>query len=289
MSQNQIAPSLTTPFLNPDYALNLDQLAGQYHAATPVPHIYLTDFIDSEHAEAAEAEFPRPDTAAWIHYQHQNENKLGMTRRQQFPARIGDLSDALNSPEFLDWLSQLTGIPSLIADPSLEGGGLHQSSCGGFLNVHTDFSHHHYNKNWKRRVNLILYLNNGWQDGWGGDIELWDSEMRRCVAKYPPFFNCALVFNTDDRSFHGFPEPLQCPEGVTRKSLAFYYYTIESGSKTAVRSTNYRARPSDSRITSAKIWLDKMAVNLYSKAKTRFGFSDDMVSRILGKLSKEKK
>jgi hypothetical protein len=285
----ELTDSLLIPqILNADAAFNVAELASVYRQAGPVPHIYLQDFIDPGLASSAEMEFPRPDTPEWTHYQHQNENKLGMTKRQHFPARIGEVSDALNSPEFLEWLSQLTGIPELIADPSLEGGGLHQSGRGGFLNVHTDFSHHHHNKDWKRRVNLILYLNSGWQDGWGGDIELWDSGMRNCVAKYAPLGNCALIFNTDDRSYHGFPEPLACPEGSSRRSLAFYYYTVEHEAKSPVRSTNYRARPSDSGVTSLKIWLDKVAVDLYSKAKARFGFSDELASRILRALSKKK-
>jgi Rps23 Pro-64 3,4-dihydroxylase Tpa1-like proline 4-hydroxylase len=267
---------------------NLAELSRQYQANCPVPHIYLSDFIDPEAAAAAAAEFPQPDSDAWTHYQHQNENKHGMTKRALFPPTVGEVSDALNSEEFLAWLAELSGIPGLMADASLEGGGLHQSGRGGYLNVHTDFSHHHYNKNWKRRINLILYLNEGWQEEWGGAIELWDDRMRRSVAQYPCGFNCALIFNTDDRSFHGFPEPLTCPSDVSRKSLAFYYYTAEAEGKSPVRSTNYRARPGDGLRKSALIWIDKQAVNLYSRAKTIFGFSDDAVSRILGRRSRKR-
>lgn len=266
----------------------LTELSSAYRNQSPTPHLYLHDLLDPEFAASAAKEFPRADSDAWTHYQHQNENKHGMTKRSLFPPTLGEVSDALNSDEFLHWLSALTGIPGLIADPSLEGGGLHQSSRGGYLNVHTDFSHHHYQKNWKRRINLILYLNEGWRDEWGGAIELWDPSMRHCVAKYPCGFNRALIFNTDDKSFHGFPEPLTCPPDASRKSLAFYYYTVEAEEKTEVRSTNYRARPGDGMKKSALIWLDKQAVNLYSRAKATFGFSDDTVSKFLGRRSRKK-
>jgi hypothetical protein len=36
------------------------------------------------------------------------------------------------------------------------------------------------------------------------------------------------------------------------------------------------------------IWLDKTAVDLYSRAKTRFGFSDEFASRMLGLFSRKK-
>jgi len=266
----------------------LPALAWQYRQNKPVPHLLLTDFLDPEIVRAAAKEFPGPRTDAWTHYQHTNENKLGMAKRQLFSRHLAEITDELNSAEFLRWLSELTGIPGLIADPSLEGGGLHQSSRDGFLNVHTDFSHHHYQRNWRRRINLILYLNEGWRNEWGGAIELWDTRMQRCVVKYPPLLNHALIFNTDERSLHGFPEPLICPEGRSRKSLALYYYTRDDDPKHAAHSTNYRARPGDGWRKAAMIWLDKEAVDLYSRAKARFGFSDELASRILALVSRKK-
>jgi hypothetical protein len=112
--------------------------------------------------------------------------------------------------------------------------------------------------------------------------------MHRCVAKYPPLLNQALIFNTDEKSYHGFPEPLACPEGASRKSLALYYYTVERDAKSPFRSTNYRARPDDGLVKSALIWLDKEAVDLYSRAKARFGFSDEFASKVLAKFSRKK-
>jgi len=55
-----------------------------------------------------------------------------------------------------------------------------------------------------------------------------------------------------------------------------------------VRSTNYRARPGDGLGEKTTIWLDKKAVDLYSRAKARFGFSDEFASRILGSISMKK-
>jgi len=274
------------PYLR--WSSQLPVLAGPYGERSPVPHVLLTDFLEPEVAGAMAEEFPAPNTEAWTQYKHHNENKLGMAKRELFPPSLGEVTDELNSPGFVSWLSALTGIPDLVSDPSLEGGGLHQSSRGGFLNVHTDFSHHHYHKHWRRRVNLILYLNPEWHEEWGGAIELWDVGMRSCVAKYSPLFNHALIFNTNEKSLHGFPEPLDCPEGVSRKSVALYYYTIEQDSRSTPRSTDYRARPGDGISQAAMIWLDKQAVNLYSRAKARFGFSDAVASKILGLISKKK-
>jgi len=273
-----------------DYELwhqRLPALAEQYRTDQPFPHVHLENFLEPAVARAMMKEFPQPDSHAWIQYKHHNENKMGLPKREMFPRRIGEVADELNSPEFVAWLRELTGIEGLVADTTLEGGGLHQSSRGGFLNVHADFTMHHHHKNWRRRINLILYLNEGWQEDWGGAIELWDRDMSRCVRRVPPLLNHALIFNTDEHSFHGFPDRLTCPEGTSRKSLALYYYTPECNAGHG-KSTDYRARPGDGPVRSALIWADKQAVHLYSRVKESFGLSDDFASRVLGFLSRKK-
>lgn len=270
----------------------LSGLAKQYRRNSPCPHLWFENFLERDVALAMAKEFPRPGGDAWTQYKHVNENKLGLPKRELFPPMLGAVTDELNSPEFIGWLSVLTGIPNLLADPSLEGGGLHQSERGGYLNVHTDFSTHHVHTNWHRRVNLILYLNPGWDERWGGSIELWErsaeGKMTRCGAKYPPRLNHALIFTTDEKSLHGFPDPLTSPEGQSRKSLALYYYTDEGPERSVMRSTDYYARPQDGRGKAAMMWLDKKAIDLYSRAKARFGFSDELASKVLGFLWGEK-
>ncbi len=67
--------------------------------------------------------------------------------------------------------------------------------------------------------------------------------MKQCAEKVSPISNRVLIFTTDPTSFHGHPEPMECPEGVARKSLALYYFSPEVDPM--VRSTEYRARPGD--------------------------------------------
>jgi len=288
MADSIVIPTTRLRFPYPKWSSQLPSLRRQFRENQPYPHVHLKEFLDDDVAAEMAGEFPNMATDAWTRYKHQNENKLGLAKRTLFPRLLGEAVDELNSEAFVHWLSQLTGIPNLLADESLEGGGLHQSGAGGFLNVHTDFSNHHYHKHWRRQVNLILYLNPNWQEQWGGAIELWDREVRRCVVKIPPLFNEALIFRTDEISYHGFPDPLRCPEGESRKSLALYYYTLESGVGAKAHSTNYRPRPEDGPLKSCMIWLDKEAVDLYSRAKARFGFSDEFASKILGFLSRKR-
>jgi hypothetical protein len=104
------------------------------------------------------------------------------------------------------------------------GGGLHQIERGGYLKIHADFNRHPKFK-LERRLNLLLYLNENWKEEYGGHLELWNREMTHFVHKILPTFNRCVIFNTTDTSYHGHPEPLACPQGMTRKSLALYYYS----------------------------------------------------------------
>jgi len=118
----------------------LRTLCDEYRANSPSPHIYLADFLEDDTACMIARDFPSPAAPGWTYYKHQNENKLGMTQRSMFPGVLGKVVDELNSPEFVEWISDLTGISGLVSDPALDGGGLHQAGRGGFLNLHADFT-----------------------------------------------------------------------------------------------------------------------------------------------------
>jgi len=278
-SVHSVAPTIFAPRTR-----RLPDLRAEYGAGQPFPHIVLDDFLNPDALESALQEFPDLRSEEWIHYTHVNERKFGLTSRHHFGPSLGTLIDALNGPAFVQWLEQLTGIRGLRADESLEGGGLHQSAQGGFLNVHADFTVHPHHRNWRRRVNLLVYLNHDWQDSYGGHLELWDREVRTCVRKVLPVFNRAVIFSTDPESFHGHPEPLACPAGMTRKSIALYYFTEES--KPAwVRSTEYRARPGDG-WRRVSIRLDNVVLRLYDRIKRALNLDDRFASRMLARLER---
>ena len=104
----------------------------------------------------------------------------------------------------------------MIPDPSFDGGGLHQILPGGFLKVHADFNKHDKTK-LDRRLNVLIYLNKNWKEEYGGHFELWDRTMHHSEIRILPIFNRMAIFSTTDSSFHGHPDALKCPEGMTRK------------------------------------------------------------------------
>ena len=134
---------------------------------TPYPHIVFDDFLEPGAAEAAIEEFPPLDPGQWNNYLHANERKFSNTDPDTWGPTLQAILGSLNSPRFVAFVGELIGVEDLIADPSLEGGGLHQSTTGGFLNIHADFTVHPHNRNWQRRANILLYLNHDWKPEYG--------------------------------------------------------------------------------------------------------------------------
>lgn len=160
-----------------------------------------------------------------------------------FPHRLHPAAQTVATELYSDdscaRLSALLGF-SLVADPWFltgpltpkVGGGLHEISRGGLLNIHVDFDAHP--SGMMRAVNLLIYLNPDWEPEWGGALEL----VGDTTATIMPLGGTAVLFETDGNSWHGHPKPLACPSNRTRRSLALYYYrtpTTVSRKKTVYR------------------------------------------------------
>ena len=198
----------------------------EYQRAVPFPHCVLHDLFPAECLRMMVEEFPSPACAGWKRFKTDHDVKLATDGYANLPSCAEKFVSMMHCGSVVDKLEKLTGISGLVGDPHIFGGGLHCIERGGFLKVHADFTTHPHLK-LARRLNLIVYLNEGWQEEWGGHLELWSEKT--CVRKIAPLFNRTVIFSTSDTSYHGHPHPLLCPEGVTRKSLALYYYSKNRG------------------------------------------------------------
>lgn len=169
--------------------------------------------------------------------------KIQITDSKKFPPAIARLNDLVASQEFVDMWSSLVGIPNLLVDPDLSGGGIHETNSGGRLDVHVDFNFLEQ-RQWHRRLNILMYFNKDWREEYGGFLDIWDKDVKTCYGSFAPIFNRACGFVTSEISFHGVT-PLHCPTNVARKSFAIYYYTREAPANWDGRkhSTIFKARP----------------------------------------------
>jgi 2-oxoglutarate-Fe(II)-dependent oxygenase superfamily protein len=206
----------------------------------------MDDFLPEHALDEVLAEFPSPHGADWFAFDSPLERKLATKDDSTMGPATRHLLGELNSAAFIDFLERLTGIEGLVPDPHFVGGGLHQIEPGGHLKVHADFNRHP-RTTLERRLNVLVYLNRDWKDEYGGAFELWSEDMSTCEARVMPYFNRCVVFSTTSTSFHGHPEPLACPEGHTRKSIALYYYSKDRPADQlgGEHNTLFKARPGE--------------------------------------------
>ena len=194
--------------------------------ANPFPFIIIDDFFSKEFLNEVLNQFPNlTEQKKTTNYDNKNEVKFANNQYKNFPNNIKKLFDFLNSDFFLNFLQRITSIQEkLIPDFELNGGGLHEIKKGGLLKIHSDFNKHP-SLDLDRRLNVLIYLNKDWKEEYGGHLEFWDKEMTSCREKVLPIFNKMVIFSTTDNSNHGHPDPLNCPNNMSRKSIATYYYT----------------------------------------------------------------
>ena len=216
----------------------------------PFRHWMLDSALPDSVLDSVIDEFSRVGQEAWANLAYKMQIKMQNSEINEFPREIKDLVVYFNSSEFLAILEDLTGIDGLISDPYLDGSGLHEIQKGGRLEIHADFSRHSRLRLY-RRLNLLVYLNREWPTEYGGELNLYDSTAMRIEKKVAPIANRMFLFETNCDSFHGHPDPLNVPEGVTRKSIALYYYTVERSAKVRGIDTRWRHQQR----TSAKFTL----------------------------------
>lgn len=218
-------------------------LALAYRGAHPFPHCVIEDFLPSEITERLLKEFPEVRERELKRSQELFKGHCLPDKLPGSAAFARSLFYTFNSLPFLGFLEELTGIEGLIPDPYFLGGGFHETLRGGRLGIHADFNIHQKLR-LRRRINVLVYLNHDWKNEFGGDLELWTTDMKAKAKAVAPLFNRCVIFDTDATSWHGHPDPMNCPEDRTRKSLALYYYTASEAifSETKVDTTVFRAR-----------------------------------------------
>ena len=196
--------------------------------AQPYHHVVIDNFLPIDIANKVAQEFPDVDSDFWYEYANPLEIKKTCSDWNKFSPSIYQVFTALMNRQVVDVLSFFTG-KNLMADSGLHGGGLHCHKAGGKLNTHLDYSIHP-KINMQRKVNIIVYVSKDWDPAWDGALGLWNNDDSdgidkpgNLVQKIECKFNRAVIFDTTMHSWHGLPDPVLCPEGKSRNSLATYY------------------------------------------------------------------
>lgn len=228
-----------------------------YQSKEPYPYGGFDNFLPEEILDrvlAELAELPEAEDS----FDRAQEKLKTSYQPERLPAYTRSLFYALNSRPVLLFLQELTGIRGLIPDPYFMGGGIHRVANGGHLDIHADFNHHKF-MGLERRINILIYLNKGWKEEYGGSFEIWNTDMTAKVAGFVPEFNRMCCFNTSSDSWHGNPETVNHPDGESRMSIALYYYTATWDATRKSHTTLFKPRPGTAdqadRVIARREWL----------------------------------
>ena len=277
-----------------DLSLLVKISKGKYQNSKPYPHIIIKNFFDKDFLNLVLEEFPDlSKKQSSINYENKNEIKFANNDRKHFKKSTKKLFEYLNSTQFLNFLQKISSIKErILPDRSLSGGGLHEIKRGGVLKIHTDFNKHP-SKNLDRRINVLIYLNKSWNKKYGGELELWNKKMNKCVKKILPSFNTMVIFSTNDFTNHGHPNQLKCPKLYSRKSIATYYFSkgrpkheiIKINKKNRTEFKNRKGKKND--VVIKKEYLKNLFRNLifYQKIKN---FEKKFIRRGISKKNRKK-
>lgn len=217
----------------------LEIIRKDFQSKKPFRYTSFDNFFNPEGAKVIYSNYPNIVEGLWDGTTYINQKNKFQKNAFDDDSIFNEVFNELNADDFLVWLGQITGIKDLRGDEELFGGGLHQSIAGAFLNVHVDYNIHPKTK-MHRRLNVLVYMNEHWKEDYEGQLELWDfnENKKQLLAKFAPEFNQCVIFETNEISFHGHPRPLKTPRGVSRKSIATYYYTLDRSTDEIAPSHN---------------------------------------------------
>src|SRR5207249_665529 len=201
-------------------------LREEFQFSQPFRHVVMDSFLEPSFCERLMAEFPAFDERKAINEMGEVGRKAVVRELDRIGQSYAKFDQIMSAREFLAFLGQVTGIADLVYDPEYVGGGTHENLDGQDLDLHVDFNYHP-NRPLHRRLNLVVFLNPEWDENWGGCLELFGDPWgdRDGVRTVAPIANRAVLFETTEQSWHGFKR-LRLPDGVSRRSIAVYFYSV---------------------------------------------------------------
>lgn len=278
-----------------DKCLKLDELANkklsdkayiqtlrkELQYAEPYQHIVTRDWFNPVLLELVHEEFENIDNFHWKKVYTDKQNFFRNQILNEYGPATNLYFSLVNSGWFINLLSSITKVDDLVPDPLLYGGGLHETKNGGGFGVHVDFTNHP-SKGLYNEMIFMTYLNKNWNSSWNGALELWDPDSQHCVKKIEPEFGQSVLMRNGPKNFHGHPTPLNTPPGISRRSIASYYYTNPLAQEMYKNKTATRYLTPDQPIFSAgAISLSKIysAVNMFLPHFIRDGLKKFITQR----------
>jgi len=153
------------PLLNASVRGRADELAREFANAQPFRHVVIDQFLEADFCQQLIRDFPQFDAAGSVNERGEQGRKSVIPDLSGLGPAYARFDQMIRNPQFLRFTGRVTRIPNLLYDPSYVGGGTHENLDGQDLDSHVDFNYYPNNQ-WRRRLNLIVFLNQEAGLGW---------------------------------------------------------------------------------------------------------------------------
>ena len=197
--------------------IDIEKFKTSFNDTTkPFRYAVIDNFFIKNICDKFSNSYPSQEDKLWYRFRdeiHGEKNvfergMMGISNTHDLPSISLNIINELNSKDFLDILRELTGIEGLVNDTHNEIGqwaGIRAMLPGAYQSIHSD-ARKHPHLGIEKRITLVGYLNEDWEEKDAGYTEVWNNDMTECVDKVAPVYNRVLLFENTDKSYHGVPE-----------------------------------------------------------------------------------
>jgi Rps23 Pro-64 3,4-dihydroxylase Tpa1-like proline 4-hydroxylase len=217
----------------------------------PFPYLKVDNFLETEFALDLQTEILNIPNDQWDRYANPFEQKYTLRDKYNFSCNLKKLFDELTSDNFVLEISEIVGY-KLKLDETRNFWGVHAYGVSDKLDIHVDAGLHP-TLGLKKQVTLGVYISYNWKEEYGCNLEIWkgenscnnNSKILEKVDSIPPLFNRLVLFTCNDYSWHGNPEPANCPENSKRIFVTISYLSENYEDKNKRSKAFFVKRPKD--------------------------------------------
>lgn len=240
---------------------NKDSLLKQWNnpIGSKTKCFYIDNLLPAEVFLSVYKSFPR-DADGFFNLDTFREKKKTCVNLEDYDPILGNITYAIQDKKIIDIVSEICGFNEIEPDPKLYAGGLSIMFKNGFLNPHLDNSHDSDRKRY-RRLNLLYYVTPDWKTDNGGNLEIWDKNVRkqRTITAYG---NRLVVMETNKESWHSVSKVI---DDRPRCCVSNYYFSKKSPDNTEYfHVTSFTGRPKE-RFKRLAAIIDNSSRNTVSK------------------------
>ena len=205
-------------------AADSDMLREQFQSSRDdvgVRYVSIDNLLPDELCKEIFSLFPSVDKMRFM--SSFRERKYTSKNFDAFDPLLRDITFAIQDPLVVREVEKITGIPNQIPDPQLYAGGLSAMARDNYLGPHIDNSHDG-DRRFYRTLNLLFYVTPDWCFENGGNLQLWNSDVKDCVSIHSKF-NRLVLMETNPWSWHSVS---RVTADAVRFCVSNYYFSPDS-------------------------------------------------------------